>query len=144
MIERLEVDDLLEINALICADTGENTVCLDAAGLDAAVERPWAGFGVDEFYPSLFDKAAALLHGIASRQVFENGNKRTAWTAAATFLEINGIDVGAVEPVQSDMFVRAAALDHTLEIHDFAEWFEVAATQNLKRARSGDPRDSPT
>lgn len=126
MIERLEVEDVLDINAEMCAETGESSVCLDMPGLEAAVERPWAGYGDDEFYPTLYEKAAALLHGLASRQVFENGNKRTAWAAAAAFLDVNGIDIGHVEPVQADMFVRAAALDHTLEIADLAEWFEVA------------------
>lgn len=139
MIERLELDDILGINAEMCADTGENSVCLDVPGLEAAVDRPWSGFGEEQFFPTLFDKAAALMHGIASRQVFENGNKRTAWAAAAAFLDINGIDIGMVEPVQSDMFVRAAALDHTLEIRDLSEWFEVAYARR-RVGHASDPR----
>lgn len=83
--------------------------------------------------------AAALLHGIAARQVFENGNKRTAWVAALTLLELNGIDIGTVETVQSDMFVRAAALDHSLEIPDIAEWFRVAHEHHIRRGDVPEP-----
>lgn len=126
MIERLSVDQVVRFNEMECARTEENSVLLDRGGLEAAIERPWGGSGDDEFFPTLYDKAAALLHGIAARQVFENGNKRTAWLAAATLLDINGTDIGGAETVQSDMFVRAAALDHTLEISDLAEWFEVS------------------
>lgn len=52
-------------------------------------------------------------------------------------LELNGIDIGTVETVQSDMFVRAAALDHSLDIADLAEWFEVAA--NRRRSSTAVP-----
>lgn len=134
-MERLDVADVIALNAEMCADTGENAVCLDRPGLEAAVERPWAGFGNRVFYPTLFDKAAALLRGIASRQVFENGNKRTAWVSAVAFLDINGIDLGFVPTVHANMFVRAVGLDHSLEIADVAEWFEV--TYELGRGRTG-------
>lgn len=122
----LDAEAVVEMNVDLCADTGENSVLLDADGLAAAIARPWSGFSDYEAFPTMYEKAAALLHGIAARQVFENGNKRTAWVAALTLLELNGIDIGQIETVQSDMFVRAAALDHTLEVSDLAEWFEVA------------------
>lgn len=121
MTERLSVAIVAEFNEVLCADTGEGHALLDPEGLAAAVERPWSGFGDFEAFPTLYDKAAALLHGIASRQVFENGNKRTAWAAAVALLELNGVDIGRVETVQSDMFVRAVALDHSLEVADIAE-----------------------
>lgn len=134
MIERLSVAQVIGFNAVLCGDTGENSVVLDPGGLEAALGRPWGGFADFEAFPTLYEKAAALLQALASRQVFENGNKRTAWVAAVAFLDVNGVDIGAVEPVQSDMFVRAAALDHTLEISDLAEWFEVAHREALRRS----------
>lgn len=139
MTERLSAEQVAEFNQILCGDTGEHSVLLDAEGLEAAVERAWTGFGEIEFFPTLYEKAAALLHGIASRQVFENGNKRTAWAAAVAFLDINGVDIGRVKTVQSDMFVRAAALDHSLEIADLAEWFRVAHEQAIL-AGQGDAR----
>lgn len=121
----LDVESVVEMNVDLCAETEENSALLDLNGLEAALARPWSGFGDVESFPGLYEKAAAILHGIASRQVFENGNKRTAWVAAVTFLDVNGVDIGRIEAVHSDMFVRAAGLDHSLEIEDIAEWFEV-------------------
>lgn len=65
-------------------------------------------------------------NGLASRQVFENGNKRTAWLVANIFSEVNGADIGLIPTIQSDAFVRAVSVDHTFEEQSAAEWFEVA------------------
>ncbi|SLG40667.1 Death-on-curing protein [Mycobacteroides abscessus subsp. abscessus] len=61
--------------------------------LDAAVARPQASvFGLDA-YPTLLEKAAALLQSIARNHALLDGNKRTAWAAAWVFLELNGVDL---------------------------------------------------
>lgn len=133
MIRRITWEDALGVNQELCLATGENAVCLDHDGLLAALDRPFSGFGHREFFPSIFDKAAALLHGLASRQVFENGNKRTAWSLGVIFLDLNGIDLGYVPTVHANMFVRAVGLDHSLEIADVAEW--LAVTYELGRAQ---------
>jgi death-on-curing family protein len=126
MTNRLTVPQVIAMNEVLCIQSGEPAALLDRGGLEAAIERPWSGFGDTELFPSLYEKAAALLHAIASRQVFENGNKRTAWVAATTFLEVNGIDIGHTHPSQTNMFVRATGLDHTLTIAEIAEWLQVA------------------
>nr|WP_245703390.1 type II toxin-antitoxin system death-on-curing family toxin [Paenibacillus nuruki] len=46
-------------------------------------------FGEDA-YPSLFDKAAALLESLVKNYCFHNGNKRTAYLVVKSFLMING------------------------------------------------------
>lgn len=53
-----------------------------------------AGFG-REYYPTVVQKAAALLHGLASTQPFINGNKRTAWICCFTFLGEHGLTIAA-------------------------------------------------
>lgn len=83
-----------------------------------ALARPQAaGFGV-EFYPTLFEKAAALLHGLASTQGMKDGNKRTAWAVAATFLEINGHPLK--EPLDEDV-AEALVMDVALSKYDVPE-----------------------
>lgn len=59
--------------------------------LRAAAARPMLhAFGQDA-YPTLIDKAAALLHALAAHHLFYDGNKRTAQQATITFLERNGL-----------------------------------------------------
>nr|WP_313901386.1 type II toxin-antitoxin system death-on-curing family toxin [Mycobacterium sp. SMC-8] len=63
--------------------------------LDAAVTRPqMSAYGSDAF-PTIHEKAAALLHGLARSHPFVNGNKRTAWTATAMFYMLNGYNLNA-------------------------------------------------
>lgn len=46
-------------------------------------------FGV-ELYPGLTDKAAAYLYFLSRNHAFVDGNKRTAYATAYTFLAMNG------------------------------------------------------
>jgi death on curing protein len=62
----------------------------DRGLLEAAIGRISSGWGEEEFYPTLFDKAAALLESIIQNHPFIDGNKRTALIAAGGFLERNG------------------------------------------------------
>ena len=59
-------------------------------------------FGSDA-YPTIWDKAAALLHSLVTTQSLADGNKRTGWAACWLFLGLNGyqlstdLDVDAAE-----------------------------------------------
>jgi len=44
-------------------------------------------------YPDVYTKAAALMQSVARNHAFVDGNKRTAWAAAWTFLAINGVEL---------------------------------------------------
>jgi death on curing protein len=58
--------------------------------LESALARPRASvFGADA-YPSLEEKAAALLHSLAGNLALVDGNKRLALAATIAFLGING------------------------------------------------------
>ncbi|AKN18920.1 death-on-curing protein [Mycobacterium haemophilum DSM 44634] len=63
--------------------------------LEAAVLRPQATAFGDDAYPSLHEKAAALLHSLARNHPFVDGNKRTAWAATAVFYHLNGYTIGS-------------------------------------------------
>lgn len=52
--------------------------------------RPRASAFGDDAYPTLHEKAAALLLGLARNHPFVDGNKRTAWAATSVFYQING------------------------------------------------------
>lgn len=90
MIEYLDRDDVLTAGSI--AFGGELQV-RDYGLLDAAVARPQATvFGVDA-YPQVWEKAAALLQSLARNHALIDGNERTAWASAWTFLHINGIEL---------------------------------------------------
>lgn len=72
--------------------------------------RPQATvFSVDA-YTDNFTKAAALLQSLARNHAFVDGNKRTAWAAAWTFLHINGIPLGDFDVDDAEVFMNDAAI----------------------------------
>lgn len=89
--------------------------------LESAAARPRAsGFG-EEAYPDFFDKAAALLHSLASNHCLIDGNKRTAWTATMVFCIINDHD--PVEPLDEDAAeaLTLAAAQSQLDVPEIAD-----------------------
>lgn len=86
----LDRDDVLVAAA---AALGDVPAVGDYGLLDSAIARPGTTvFGLDA-YPTLLTKAAALMQSLARNHAFVDGNKRTAWAAAWTFLTINGIEL---------------------------------------------------
>lgn len=58
--------------------------------LDSALNRPkQTVFGVDA-YPTIYEKAAALVEPLSMNHTFFNANKRTALASLIIFLKLNG------------------------------------------------------
>ena len=58
--------------------------------LQSALARPEASVFGSDAYPTLEEKAAALLHSLARNHALVDGNKRLALAATIAFLGING------------------------------------------------------
>lgn len=83
---RLDLDDLLHIAA---RTLGEVQV-RDAGLLESAAARPWSTAFGEDVYPSIHEKAAALLHSVARNHALIDGNKRLALAATIAFYGLNG------------------------------------------------------
>ena len=62
----------------------------DAGLLEAALFRPQTGY-----YADVIEEAAALWESLSQSQAFIDGNKRTAFAVALTFLAINAVELKA-------------------------------------------------
>ena len=87
----LDIQDVLEIHAIVLARHGGLAGVRDLALLDSAVSKPSASFEGDYLHEDIFAMAAAYLFHIVRNHPFVDGNKRTALLAALTFLDINGL-----------------------------------------------------
>lgn len=67
---------------------------------DSALHAPAAGFGDDDFYPDVVDKAAVLTCRLAWNHPLLDGNKRAAWAALVMFIDLND---GAWDPDPPDV-----------------------------------------
>lgn len=48
-----------------------------------------AGFGDEDFYPDIVDKAAVMCWRLARNHPLPDGNKRAAWAALVVFIDLN-------------------------------------------------------
>jgi death-on-curing protein len=62
----------------------------DFGRLDSAVARPMTTVNGIDAYPSVHEKAGALMHSLVQNHPFVDGNKRTGFTAAYILLRLNG------------------------------------------------------
>ena len=95
-LEYLDLEDLIQLAIVLLGDPPPfRAVWL----LGSAAARPQTTVFVDDAYPDIWTKAAALLQSVLKNHALVDGNKRLGWLATATFLEINGI---GVTPVPND------------------------------------------
>jgi death-on-curing protein len=78
----LSAADVYHINQEV---VGHEPLVIDQHLLRAAVARPYTRMFGQEAYPTLTDKASALLHALAHDHLFMDGNKRTARIAVERF-----------------------------------------------------------
>jgi death-on-curing protein len=58
--------------------------------LESALARPQTSVFGDDAYPTIEQKAAALLHSLARNHALVDGNKRLALAGTVAFLGVNG------------------------------------------------------
>ncbi|WP_353665550.1 type II toxin-antitoxin system death-on-curing family toxin [Microbacterium sp. che218] len=110
----------MELNVRHCHDS---TGVRDHATLRSQLHRPESNSYGQDVFEGIWEKAAVLVHGVASTQTFHNGNKRTAWLACLLFLIANGYDVEDLPVVDAEVFVRAVAAN-AVDVSKAAEWLE--------------------
>ncbi|MET9640306.1 type II toxin-antitoxin system death-on-curing family toxin [Streptomyces virginiae] len=112
----LTLAEVLDLAACACLAQGQ-PVELRAPGLlESAVHRPRARMFGTPAYEDPYEQAAALLHGIAANHPLVDGNKRTAWLAAATFLAVNGVDLADADQERAYDLVIDVAAGHETRI----------------------------
>jgi death on curing protein len=87
----LELGDYCEIAAELLGTSAEQIARLSRIALaDSALAAPRAGFGNQEAYPDLIEKAAVLVEHLARNHPLPDGNKRAAFLSVWLFMEVNG------------------------------------------------------
>jgi death-on-curing protein len=109
---------IVAIHERLVADYGGSPGLRDEGLLESALARPMHLFTYGK--PSLAELAAAYAVGIAKNHAFIDGNKRTAFVAAAVFLERNGLHLNASEAEATIAMLRVA--ESTMTEKQFARW----------------------
>jgi death on curing protein len=101
----LGVEDLLHVAERILG----NVEVRDVGLLESAAARPGASAFGEDAYPTIHDKAAALIHSIARNHALIDGNKRLALAGGIAFLGVNGLRMTMSEDEAYDLIIAIAA-----------------------------------
>lgn len=119
-IRYLSYEQVVRLHHAIMLDEGQQAILISPEKLEAAVLRPQTSLFGEDAYPTLAEKAAALLESIAIGHPFIDGNKRIAFAAMDTFLRLNGVEC-AVDEDATYGFVIAVAAGELKGVQDIAE-----------------------
>ncbi len=118
----VELAELLALHEEIIRQKGGTFGVRDQSLLESALARPRAGFGDYEAYPDIFTKAAVLLHSLVKNHGFVDGNKRTGFVTAITFLGLNGYILSVSQKEVVEFVVRVAEGKQSEE--EIASWIK--------------------
>ena len=121
----LNREDCLAIHEMMLAQHGGLAGVRDEGLLESAISKPQNLFAYGS--PTLPELAASYAAGIVMNHPFLDGNKRTGFLVAATFLELNGTDFTASEESVVDMALALAS--GKVKRAGYAEWLK----QNSQR-----------
>lgn len=102
MIDYLTLDDVLALTAR----TGFTIA--DYGLVESALARPPASVFGEDAYPTIHQKAAALLQSLATNHALAEGNKRTAWAATRLFYGLNDYRITATEDERFEVIIAVA------------------------------------
>ncbi len=118
----LTASEVVVIHARLIQRTGGSKGIRDTSLLESAVARPQATFDKNDLYPSLWEKAAALMESLISNHAFVDGNKRVGVVAVGLFLECNGYTLIASNKEVYEFTMKIAQGKADLE--EIAQWLK--------------------
>ena len=101
----LDLDDLLHVAARTLGDVQIR----DAGLLESALARPRSTVFGQDAYPSVHEKAAAVLHSLARNHGLVDGNKRLALAGTIAFYGLNGLRLTLSNDEAYDLVMAVAA-----------------------------------
>jgi death on curing protein len=129
-VKFLSSEQVLLIHSRLIDITGGVHGVRDLGLLQSAVSRPMMIFGGEYLYPDIFHKAAALMESLIKNHPFLDGNKRTAITAAALFIERNGYRLQTTQ-TEIEVFTIVMAASKC-SFNDAVEWFKTHSLRQRK------------
>jgi len=124
----LELGDYCEIAAELLGTSAERIARLPRITLaESALAAPRAGFGDQDAYPDLIEKAAILVEHLTRNHPLPDGNKRAAFLSVWLFMEQNDRPfVGEAPDIDVPMVEMIAAGEATP--NEIIGWLEKRIT----------------
>lgn len=118
----LSVQQVLAIHDQAIKRFGGSKGVRDLSLVESAVGRPQASFEGKDLYPTVFEKAAALLQSLLKNHPFVDGNKRTALSSAGIFLKLNGYKLINTHREEVEFAIKVD--NERLTLEEIASWLK--------------------
>ena len=89
----LTVDEIISLHTKLISKTGGSDGLRDRGLLESAVYSAMGGFGDEEAYPTVEEKAARLMYALVNNHAFVDGNKRIDVLVMLTTLRLNSVEL---------------------------------------------------
>lgn len=116
----ISIKQALEVHTEMVMRFGGTNGVRDNSLLESALARPFMTFDGIDLYPTVVEKAAAIIESIVVNHPFLDGNKRTGYTLGRLVLMEEGLDITATENEKYDFVIAVAS--GTLDYEGIVEW----------------------
>lgn len=105
----LTVDEIIYLHSKLVARTGGSDGLRDKDLLESAVFSALGGFGDEEAYPTIEEKAARLMYSIINNHAFVDGNKRIGVVVMLTTLKLNELELKYTQAELVELGLKTAS-----------------------------------
>jgi death on curing protein len=116
----IDISEVLTLHKSLIDNFGGSHGVRDMSLLESAVARPFQTFEGIDLYPSIYEKAAALVESILINHPFIDGNKRTGYGLLRIYLGLYGIEFSASIANRYELIINIAS--GTLKFKDIVTW----------------------
>lgn len=119
----ISIDEVEEIQKVLINTFGGIHGVRDRSALDSALQRPFQTFNQVDLYPSILEKASALLESILINHPFIDGNKRIGYTLLRLFLIKNDFDISGSQEMKYNFIIEIAS--GKIKYDDILSWLKL-------------------
>ena len=118
----IPINEVQQIHKILIDTFGGSHGVRDTSALESALARPLQTFDNKELYPTVIEKASALVESILNNHPFIDGNKRTGYVLMRLYLMDNGLDIDATQEEKYNLIINIAS--GVLRFEQIVEWLE--------------------
>ena len=123
----INIEIVKYFHAIIIDEFGGITGIRDHNALKAAIQRPFSTFDGKDLYPTIYDKAAALVESLVKNHAFIDGNKRIGYVMLRFYLIESGYDLSASQTDKYNFIIEISK--GNLDFESIKKWIVRNARQ---------------
>jgi death-on-curing protein len=116
----INIEIVKYFHSILIDEFGGSSGIRDLNALKAAIQRPYSTFDGKDLYPTIYDKAAALVESLVKNHAFVDGNKRIGYVMLRFFLIESGYDLSASQTDKYNFIIEISK--GNLEFEGIKRW----------------------